>query len=297
MLKLLLALLLSAAAARADVVQQGRDVVFGGEEGGEGKRLCPATLTPDEFLKARKPEVRGGTAWNLTARITSGNKWIIPDSKDALIIVEEFADFQASAGASGKTGARRIGRQTAKGFRIKYFGEDGEALWTRTAMEKGDVAEVSASYDASLILILLKPENKSGGKDPFSYRLIVYDRSGRRHMSFHPGSGLCPFRSLSDVWTSRSGRYLILSCGFPKNTEAPFFFQPKSRLFWRPGKHYRLVTAKEEEYSGSAIEEDEIVRVTLKEAVLRDPDAEEEPGEPLDLSLAEADWLPLKNLR
>ena len=301
MLKSLIIVILAAAGAQAGVISQGRDVVFLSDGGKELKRLCPADLPQNEFSRAGKNVTADGTVWNLTARIPSRNKWLIPYAKNALIIAEDFDDYLA-ADVPLKPGVKRIGPQTpTTGFKVTFFNEAGEVSWEKTLIGKGSVEEARIADDGKLLTLLLKPANNSERGAAQPYRIIIFDGKGKELLFFPPRAGVCKFMTLGAMWTSRTGRYVILTCDEPKHPRTPYFIQPRSGLYWHPKKLYRISSIKEEALESGGKES--FVRVVLEEIVRRDPDAEAGPGELsidgelTDFSLSEVKWSSIKRLK
>lgn len=301
MLKLFLILTLISSGAQAGVEWKGRCLVFGGGDGVDGKTVCPDALSADEFQKAKKPLKTGGRTWDLTARVLVSGKRIIPESKNAYIQVEEFTELPAAAAVGKSAGKKDIGRQSlGTGLRILYFNEDGDLLWKRVAQGKAGLVSVQVSYDGDLILILLAPAIKSAAGGRRQNRIIAYDGTGRMLMSFPPGDGICRFSSFSGMWVSKTGRYMMLPCGDADNPEPPYFIQPKSGLFWRPDKLYRLKSYVEDPSVSN--EEEEVVRVVLQEMIRPDPDSEESSasaltyGENTEVSMFDVEWASMKHL-
>jgi len=219
--------------------------------------------------------------------------------------MDNFTDCAAAAQIKKGVYREIDDKQCApKAYRLRYFSEEGQLLWSRVVEGQGQVEASQISYDGSLIVLLMNwpaTDRVYPGRRPdtgLAYWLVAYNDKGVRLLEFPRHKGVCDFSSLMDFWLSKTGKYMMTTCGQGFNKTPSYFFQPKSRLFWNAGKAYtvdyktkQLTAGDNEEWTD---EDEEFGRVDLMVSRYESGTFYQEPAH---LVLSGGDWRPLSGLK
>lgn len=289
MKNVLVALLLTAAPARAAVTWEGDCALFSREAGDVPAKVCRGDFRREEYSSAAKPLRRDGRSWDLVARVSEMTKGQVTDDGSALLFTEKVADYPAYLDPA--TGKKQRGRKPiATGFRLSNYGPGGELRWRKACVGLGELGGVKLSSDGRVTLALLRAGWERAGKKPAFNRVLVFDAAGSRVISFPPADGICRLPSLDIAWVSRGGKFVMLPCGAP---DSVYFLQPGTRYFWRPEFSYSRIVPNS---SVSDENGEESARVLVYPGGDAD-EGDEESRVVKDLDLSEMNWVSLKYLK
>lgn len=286
--------------AAAEIIFRDNCYVFTGETGKNKEvKFCPTSDA--EIVKLNTPLQARGKSWEWVARNPDRRGGLLPDSRNALVYVQDYYDVPAEA-APGKEPKQAFAMDVVeRGYRVSYFSGSGRMLWDKVVPREGRVIDQRISYDGSLIILLMEPNiplkyppEKPNG--PPAHWLTIYDNKGVRLMDFPKRDGLCNFFSIYSFWISKTGKYMMADCRREfKQQTGSYFLQPKARLFWAADRPYRIdlgwkkkILSKEDPWTDEDEEFGRLDLETTSNGVL---------WEQTDLTLAGVDWKPITELR